>query len=236
MPLFLYLLTLLVIFPLAVPATRAQMLRHGLHKNCPTCSKDAKGRGGTATASSDRPGEDSTVALGQGELCGVYTLSCARGLRCNPPPGDPNPLHALLHGRGICSNLRSPAAGSPQTTGKTCQTILRERGFFSFWWWLWWWRREGGWGAGGLWFGSVLRTAVFPSLRSVTENGIFLEFSRPTKPLVTLISLLLTALLLTSFLEPGAIKPCALGSLKVWGRRCCFSCFSVVEFHFGECL
>lgn len=121
MPLFPYLLTLLVIFPLAAPATRVLVSRHGLHKTCPTCPKDAKGRGGAATASSDRPGEDSTAALGQGELCGVYTLSCARGLRCNPPPGDPNPLHALLQGRGIC-NLRSPAAVSPQTTASQPST------------------------------------------------------------------------------------------------------------------
>ncbi|KAG5274861.1 hypothetical protein AALO_G00140960 [Alosa alosa] len=124
MPLFPNLLTLLVIFPLAVPATRGLAPRHGLHKTCPNCPKDAKGRGGAATVPSERPGEDSTAALGQGELCGVYTLSCARGLRCNPPLGDPNPLHALLQGRGICSSLRSPATGNPQTTASQPSTPI----------------------------------------------------------------------------------------------------------------
>ncbi|KAJ6654765.1 hypothetical protein lerEdw1_006628 [Lerista edwardsae] len=38
-----------------------------------------------------------------GESCGVYTPSCARGLRCVPRPGERAPLHALLRGKGICS-------------------------------------------------------------------------------------------------------------------------------------
>ncbi|XP_063072632.1 insulin-like growth factor-binding protein 5 [Engraulis encrasicolus] len=131
MLLFPNLLTLLVILPLAVPASRAPLPRHGFRKICPTC-KDASGAGkggraaaggggagagggGVATAG-ERPVEESTAALGPGELCGVYTLGCARGLRCNPPPGDPNPLHALLQGKGVCSHLRSPTTGNPQTT------------------------------------------------------------------------------------------------------------------------
>ncbi|KAL2090684.1 hypothetical protein ACEWY4_012947 [Coilia grayii] len=139
MPLFPNLLAVLVILPLAVPATRALMPRHGFRKICPTC-KDASGApksgraggsggggGGMATAG-ERPGEESTAALGQGELCGVYTLSCARGLRCNPPPGDPNPLHALLHGRGVCSHPRSPTTGNPQTTGKRTRVQVQRGG------------------------------------------------------------------------------------------------------------
>uniref|UniRef100_H3CB59 Insulin-like growth factor binding protein 6b n=1 Tax=Tetraodon nigroviridis TaxID=99883 RepID=H3CB59_TETNG len=39
----------------------------------------------------------------QGEPCGVYTLSCASGLRCVPPPRDHSPLQALLQGRGFCA-------------------------------------------------------------------------------------------------------------------------------------
>ena len=123
MPLFPNLLTLLVILPLAVPATWALVPRHGVRRTCPTC-RDAKGR---STTPSERPGEESAAAatLGQGEPCGVYTPSCARGLRCNPPPGNPNPLQALLQGRGVCSNLKSSTAGNPQTTGKHSK-ILRE--------------------------------------------------------------------------------------------------------------
>ncbi|XP_074835725.1 insulin-like growth factor-binding protein 6 [Carettochelys insculpta] len=37
-----------------------------------------------------------------GEPCGVYTPSCARGLRCIPRAGERAPLHALLHGKGVC--------------------------------------------------------------------------------------------------------------------------------------
>uniref|UniRef100_A0A8C4WKF4 Insulin like growth factor binding protein 6 n=1 Tax=Gopherus evgoodei TaxID=1825980 RepID=A0A8C4WKF4_9SAUR len=37
-----------------------------------------------------------------GEPCGVYTPSCARGLRCIPRAGERTPLHALLHGKGVC--------------------------------------------------------------------------------------------------------------------------------------
>ncbi|KAK2914937.1 insulin-like growth factor-binding protein 6 [Channa argus] len=44
------------------------------------------------------------TTLATGEPCGVYTLSCAHGLRCAPPQDEPRPLHALLEGRGICSN------------------------------------------------------------------------------------------------------------------------------------
>uniref|UniRef100_A0A674IWR7 Insulin like growth factor binding protein 6 n=1 Tax=Terrapene triunguis TaxID=2587831 RepID=A0A674IWR7_9SAUR len=37
-----------------------------------------------------------------GEPCGVYSPSCARGLRCIPRAGERTPLHALLHGKGVC--------------------------------------------------------------------------------------------------------------------------------------
>ncbi|XP_029682027.1 insulin-like growth factor-binding protein 3 isoform X6 [Takifugu rubripes] len=47
------------------------------------------------------------TAPGVGGQCGVYTLSCALGLRCTPPPGEPRPLRALLEGRGVCSNASS---------------------------------------------------------------------------------------------------------------------------------
>ncbi|XP_039612335.1 insulin-like growth factor-binding protein 5 [Polypterus senegalus] len=43
-----------------------------------------------------------TCALSEGQQCGVYTQPCTQGLRCLPRNGEEKPLHALLHGRGIC--------------------------------------------------------------------------------------------------------------------------------------
>ncbi|KAM4698382.1 insulin-like growth factor-binding protein 5 [Rhinophrynus dorsalis] len=48
-----------------------------------------------------------TCALAEGQLCGVYTERCAQGLRCLPKQGEEKPLHALLHGRGVCLNEKS---------------------------------------------------------------------------------------------------------------------------------
>lgn len=45
-----------------------------------------------------------TCALEEGQACGVYTGPCTRGLRCLPKDGEEKPLHALLHGRGVCAN------------------------------------------------------------------------------------------------------------------------------------
>ncbi|XP_007567642.1 insulin-like growth factor-binding protein 5 [Poecilia latipinna] len=45
-----------------------------------------------------------TCALEEGQACGVYTGPCMRGLRCLPKSGEEKPLHALLHGRGVCAN------------------------------------------------------------------------------------------------------------------------------------
>ncbi|XP_045915250.1 insulin-like growth factor-binding protein 5a [Micropterus dolomieu] len=45
-----------------------------------------------------------TCALEEGQPCGVYTRPCTRGLRCLPKNGEEKPLHALLHGRGVCMN------------------------------------------------------------------------------------------------------------------------------------
>ncbi|KAL1022120.1 hypothetical protein UPYG_G00022400 [Umbra pygmaea] len=45
-----------------------------------------------------------TCALTEGHSCGVYTGTCTQGLRCLPKIGEEKPLHALLHGRGICTN------------------------------------------------------------------------------------------------------------------------------------
>ncbi|KAM8933844.1 insulin-like growth factor-binding protein 5 isoform 3-T3 [Pelodytes ibericus] len=48
-----------------------------------------------------------TCALAEGQSCGVYTERCAGGLRCLPKQGEEKPLHALLHGRGVCLNEKS---------------------------------------------------------------------------------------------------------------------------------
>lgn len=45
-----------------------------------------------------------TCALSEGQACGVYTGTCTQGLRCLPRSGEEKPLHALLHGRGVCTN------------------------------------------------------------------------------------------------------------------------------------
>uniref|UniRef100_A0A3B5MG29 Insulin-like growth factor-binding protein 5 n=1 Tax=Xiphophorus couchianus TaxID=32473 RepID=A0A3B5MG29_9TELE len=45
-----------------------------------------------------------TCALAEGQACGVYTGTCTKGLRCLPRSGEEKPLHALLHGRGVCTN------------------------------------------------------------------------------------------------------------------------------------
>ncbi|XP_061731104.1 insulin-like growth factor-binding protein 3 [Nerophis ophidion] len=50
-------------------------------------------------------GDLNVTTLALGEPCGVYTLSCASGLRCAPAASDPRPLRALLEGRGVCSNV-----------------------------------------------------------------------------------------------------------------------------------
>lgn len=66
----------------------------------------------------DHHSAGSTTALAPGEPCGVYTLSCAKGLRCVPPPRDPSPLQALLQGRGICAkNSRTIPTERPHPTG-----------------------------------------------------------------------------------------------------------------------
>ncbi|KAG5261910.1 hypothetical protein AALO_G00289960 [Alosa alosa] len=45
-----------------------------------------------------------TCALSEGQPCGVYTGPCSQGLRCLPRSGEEKPLHALLHGKGVCMN------------------------------------------------------------------------------------------------------------------------------------
>lgn len=60
-----------------------------------------------------------TCALEEGQACGVYTGPCTRGLRCLPKNGEEKPLHALLHGRGVCRNEKLYKLMHP-TRGRDC--------------------------------------------------------------------------------------------------------------------
>ena len=59
-----------------------------------------------------------TCALSEGQACGVYTGTCTQGLRCLPRSGEEKPLHALLHGRGVCTNEKGYKPAHPPI-GKT---------------------------------------------------------------------------------------------------------------------
>ncbi|KAG7255346.1 hypothetical protein CRUP_034750, partial [Coryphaenoides rupestris] len=65
-----------------------------------------------------------TCALSEGQACGVYTGTCAQGLRCLPRSGEEKPLHALLHGRGVCTNEKGHKAAHPPI-GKMLHARLR---------------------------------------------------------------------------------------------------------------
>ncbi|MCJ8741938.1 hypothetical protein PDJAM_G00076540 [Pangasius djambal] len=105
------LLNLMAVFLLLIAHCGSWTLasRLGPHKICPSC-KDSR-------ASRDPVGAANTV-LALGEPCGVYTLSCAKGLRCMPPPRDHSPLQALLQGRGVCTKqIRTSPTEKPHPTG-----------------------------------------------------------------------------------------------------------------------
>ncbi|XP_072239268.1 insulin-like growth factor-binding protein 6 [Leuresthes tenuis] len=68
-------------------------------RGCPTCKEKL--------SQSQLPGDLNATSLALGEPCGVYTLSCSYGLRCDPPKDEQRPLRALLEGRGVCSNASS---------------------------------------------------------------------------------------------------------------------------------
>ncbi len=66
-----------------------------------------------------------TCALSEGQACGVYTGTCTQGLRCLPRSGEEKPLHALLHGRGVCTNEKGYKPAHPHI-GKTRTGWLNE--------------------------------------------------------------------------------------------------------------
>ncbi|XP_075880617.1 insulin-like growth factor-binding protein 6 [Nelusetta ayraudi] len=108
LPLLLLLLLLQLDLTRSLPLTTAS-------RECPTCV--------TKPAQTQAPEYLNGTSLGIDEPCGVYTMSCAPGLRCAPPQGELGPLRALLEGRGVCSNASGVAptqntrtAGLPVTT------------------------------------------------------------------------------------------------------------------------
>uniref|UniRef100_A0A2K5S5H3 Insulin like growth factor binding protein 1 n=1 Tax=Cebus imitator TaxID=2715852 RepID=A0A2K5S5H3_CEBIM len=55
-------------------------------------------------------------ALTLGESCGVKTARCARGLTCQPLPGEKKPLRSLILGKGVCiqNSAKADATGTTE--------------------------------------------------------------------------------------------------------------------------
>lgn len=86
----------------------------------PACPSSSSSPAGCDSPESDRKATcDDEKACGvreEGESCGVYTPSCALGLRCVPRPGERTPLQALLRGKGICSAPQPKRGGGKNQT------------------------------------------------------------------------------------------------------------------------
>uniref|UniRef100_A0A8C7WZF2 Thyroglobulin type-1 domain-containing protein n=1 Tax=Oryzias sinensis TaxID=183150 RepID=A0A8C7WZF2_9TELE len=65
-------------------------------------------------------------ALALGGPRGVYTRSCAHSLRCQPSEDETRPLHALLEGRGVGSNVSMGWAYSVPTVPHNPQAPCRK--------------------------------------------------------------------------------------------------------------
>uniref|UniRef100_A0A8K9UMH8 Insulin-like growth factor binding protein 6 n=1 Tax=Oncorhynchus mykiss TaxID=8022 RepID=A0A8K9UMH8_ONCMY len=107
-------LTTIILLLIAHCASSTLANRLGPYKGCFSCKEPGR-------APRDHIGQaGSTSMLAQGEPCGVYTMSCAKGLRCVPLPQEHSPLQALLQGRGICTKQsRTSPTERPHPTGKT---------------------------------------------------------------------------------------------------------------------
>ncbi|KAL4655574.1 insulin-like growth factor-binding protein 5-like [Arapaima gigas] len=102
---------------LAVSSSWVIAARVHLQKACTSCREPAESSRGPR----DRSVDVSTTVLALGEPCGVYTLSCAKGLRCMPTPEEESPLQALLQGKGICTKgSRTIHTEKPHPTGMAC--------------------------------------------------------------------------------------------------------------------
>ncbi|KAK2821695.1 hypothetical protein Q7C36_021038 [Tachysurus vachellii] len=81
-------------------------------------------RQGAASQSLD----EGTSVLALGEACGVYTLTCGRGLRCLPPEGDQSPLQSLLQGKGVCRSIKVSIQRTTTTGSNPPVTESLEKG------------------------------------------------------------------------------------------------------------
>uniref|UniRef100_A0A8C3T5Y2 Insulin like growth factor binding protein 4 n=1 Tax=Chelydra serpentina TaxID=8475 RepID=A0A8C3T5Y2_CHESE len=78
--------------------------------HCPPCSEEKLTRCKAPVGCEELVREPgcgccATCALSKGTPCGVYTARCGSGLRCYPPRGVEKPLHTLMHGQGVCTEL-----------------------------------------------------------------------------------------------------------------------------------
>lgn len=130
MPLLSNLLAVLALLLLSMQDFRTLAAHLGSQKPCPSCREPSA----TSRGPKDQAAEVSTSVLALGEPCGVYTLSCARGLRCVPPPKESSPLQALLQGKGVCSKnhtvrppQRPPVSGVDTTFDELEKGPCRKR-------------------------------------------------------------------------------------------------------------
>ncbi|XP_047666095.1 insulin-like growth factor-binding protein 6a [Tachysurus fulvidraco] len=91
----------------------------GVKKNSSTGKRQ-----GAASQSLD----EGTSVLALGEACGVYTLTCGRGLRCLPPEGDQSPLQSLLQGKGVCRSIKVSIQRTTTTDSHPPVTESLEKG------------------------------------------------------------------------------------------------------------
>uniref|UniRef100_A0A3Q3DHA9 Insulin-like growth factor binding protein 6b n=1 Tax=Hippocampus comes TaxID=109280 RepID=A0A3Q3DHA9_HIPCM len=118
-------LTGMVFILIVLGASRTGAKRSGPFKVCPGCGDPLAAAAAAARPPREHKLAGSTPLLVQGEPCGVYTLSCAKGLRCIPPPGERSPLQALLQGRGLCvKQIRTGPTERPHPTGEHTHTFL----------------------------------------------------------------------------------------------------------------
>uniref|UniRef100_A0A8C5R5L4 Insulin-like growth factor-binding protein 4 n=1 Tax=Leptobrachium leishanense TaxID=445787 RepID=A0A8C5R5L4_9ANUR len=90
---------------------------------CPPCSQEKLVRCMDPTGCQELVKEPgcgccATCALSKGAPCGVYTARCGSGLRCFPSRGSEKPLHTLMQGQGVCTEITDieTVQGSFQTT------------------------------------------------------------------------------------------------------------------------
>lgn len=126
---------------------------------CPPCSEERLARCKTPQGCAELVREPgcgccATCALGRGTACGVYTARCGAGLRCYPPRGVPRPLHTLMHGQGVCTDLADVEAiqESLQPPGRAGGG-MELAGFVPPA--VGWGEQSGGLGGGCIWMGSL---------------------------------------------------------------------------------